>query len=208
MAGRKTSKEKELAEMKKGSKDLFNTMAAQVNKGGKADTQQASDMIDEAKRQARILSQMRDNKTVMHTSIKALDSEMLAGSMYGDFARASKRRSSLGINSKSQENAARRMREFQQNASNSQSNDLHARLCAENILRESELDPEVDISDKPNISVRQLLTIDDRCAGMHVRDSRFEGKQPGEGDNDQSMEFTSGLKKRNILSWRSLGRQQ
>ena len=66
---------------------------------------------------------------------------------------------------------------------------------------------EVDISDKPNISVRQLLTIDDRCAGVHVRDSQFEGrveKKDGDGDG---MEFTSGLKKRNILSWRSLGRQ-
>merc|ERR1719261_1204310 len=104
--------------------------------------------------------------------------------MFGDFSRGSKRRSSLGINSKSQEAAANRMREFQQNASNSQSNDLHARLCAENILRESELDPEVDISDKPNIFVRQLLTIDDRCAGVHVRDAQFEGrveKKDGDG---------------------------
>jgi hypothetical protein len=192
-------KEKDLKELKKTSKDVLNNMSA----GGP----QASDMIDEGKRQARILNQMRDNKNVMTTSMKSLDAEMLAGSMYGDFAKASKRRSSLGINSQSQENAARRMREFQQNASNSQSNDLHARLCAENILRESELDPEVDISDKPNISVRQLLTIDDRCAGMHVRDARFEGKPAGEQGDEQTMEFTSGLKKRNILSWRSLGRQ-
>merc|ERR1719487_1997518 len=49
----------------------------------------------------------------MSQSVVALDSEMLAGSMYGDFARvSSKRRSSLGINSESQENTARRMREF------------------------------------------------------------------------------------------------
>ena len=38
---------------------------------------------------------------------------------------------------------ARRMREFQQNASASQSNDLHARLCAENIIKANEMDPEV-----------------------------------------------------------------
>jgi hypothetical protein len=202
-------KGKELDNLKKGSKDLLNNMSGHTSgKGDAPGGNTASDLIDEGKRQARILSQMRDNKGVMQTSIKQLDNEMLAGSMYGEFARASKRRSSLGINSKSQENAARRMREFQQNASNSQSNDLHARLCAENILRESELDPEVDISDKPNISVRQLLTIDDRCAGMHVRDARFEGRAEGQGgEGDGTMEFTSGLKKRNILSWRSLGRQ-
>ena len=134
--------------------------------------QNAADALDEGKRQARILHQMREHKKGMSQSVVALDSEMLAGSMgsmYGDFARvSSKRRSSIGINSESQEKTANRMRDFQQNASNSQSNDLHARLCAENILRSNEMDPEVDISDKPNISVRQLLTIDDRCAGVHV----------------------------------------
>lgn len=197
------NKAKELADLKKGSKDIFNNVAAKA--GGNATA--AADMIDEGKRQARILNQMRDNKQNMQVSITQLDSEMLQGSAYGDFARASKRRSSMGINSASQESAARRMREFQQNATNSQSNDLHARLCAENILRESELDPEVDISDKPNISVRQLLTIDDRCAGMNVRDARFEGRGEGKEGDESTMELTAGLKKRNILSWRSLGRQ-
>ena len=66
---------------------------------------------------------------------------------------------------------------------------------------------EVDISDKPNISVRQLLTIDDRCAGVRVRDAQFEGKVDKHGGDGDNLEFNSGLKKRNILSWRSLGRQ-
>jgi hypothetical protein len=186
------------------------TLAELANGGAKqSGGHQAADAIDEGKRQARILNQMRENKNTMSQSVVALDSEMLAGSMYSDFARvSSKRRSSFGINSESQENTARRMREFQQNASASQSNDLHARLCAENIIKANEMDPEVDISDKPNISVRQLLTIDDRCAGIHVRDARFEGKEERKGGDDGGgMEFTSGLKKRNILSWRSLGRQ-
>ena len=65
---------------------------------------------------------------------------------------------------------------------------------------------EVDISDKPNISVRQLLTIDDRCAGVRVRDEGKVDKDKHGGDGD-NLEFNSGLKKRNILSWRSLGRQ-
>jgi hypothetical protein len=185
--------------------ELANSQLAKQSGG-----QQAADALDEGKRQARILHQMRENKNTMSQSVVALDGEMRSGSMsmYGDFARvSSKRRSSIGINSESQEKTANRMRDFQQNASASQSNDLHARLCAENILRSNEMDPEVDISDKPNISVRQLLTIDDRCAGVHVRDAQFGGrveKKDGDGDG---MEFTSGLKKRNILSWRSLGRQ-
>ena len=55
--------------------------------------------------------------------------------------------------------------------------------------------------------MRQLLTIDDRCAGVRVRDAQFEGKVDKHGGDGDNLEFNSGLKKRNILSWRSLGRQ-
>jgi len=93
------------------------------------------------------------------------------------------------------------MREFQQSAQSSASNDLHARLCANTMLREQEMDAEVDVSNKNSLSVRQLLTIDQRCMGAVVREKREDNnEEEGKG----SKNFTGAMKRRNITSWRKL----
>lgn len=202
-ARRKNSKER-AAEIQKSSKELADKMAADLEKGI-GGGQSAGEMIDESKRMERVINNMRSGKKDMSKSMTKLDTIMSQGMPARNIAR----RSSAGGGGLSLETAraqagARRIREFQQLGTNNQANDLHARLCANNIARESEMEREVDMDNKHNISIRQLLTVDDRTAGLLVNEERFESKKNKLTEEDHP-EFTSGLKKRDIVSWRALG---
>lgn len=203
--GRKSSKER-MADVQKSSKELADKMAADLEKGI-GGGQSAGEMIDESKRMERVINNMRSGKKDMAKSMTKLDTIMSSGNVQRNIAR----RSSTGTGGLSLESAraqagARRIREFQQLGTNSQANDLHARLAANNIAREAEMEPEVDMNDKHNISIRQLLTVDDRTAGLLVNEERYEAKKNKVSEEDHP-EFTSGLKKRDIVSWRQMGQE-
>lgn len=158
----------------------------------------AGEMLDSSIRDERVIRNMRDGKQDFTKSLGQLENIMRQPLSGRSISPPVRRRTSNFMVSDSARAGARRLSEFQQNVGCSQSDDLHARLCAENILRDTETAPEVN---PETVSVRQLLTVDDRFAGMNLNAKRFEKKE--KPVLDKKVEFTVGMKKRNITSWRS-----
>jgi len=99
-------------------------------------------------------------------------------------------------------------REYSQTAGGGQATDLHARFFAENALQYSQYDVEVDVENRNAVSIRQLLSVDPRMDAVRMRDARFEAQnKEANSDAVNAVEFTAGLKKRDIVSYREMANE-
>jgi len=59
------------------------------------------------------------------------------------------------------------------------------------------------------LSIRQLLSVDPRMDAVKMRDARFEAqKQEANPDDVNAVEFTAGLRKRDIVSYREMANEK
>merc|ERR1712023_439241 len=85
----------------------------------------------------------------------------------------------------------KRMSKMAQSESKSAGNDIHARLCAESIQHQNEGGTEIDTADKSSISVRQLLTIDNRYNKEDIDPLRMRSKGDEEDEDPLPVEPVS-----------------
>jgi hypothetical protein len=202
-----TSKRSSKDSKKASHKALVENMASLLDEGGEGVGHSISDMVDDSKRQERIVNAMLHNKKDMSGSLSKLDRAMLGSFGMQPLGRKSGRGSVL--DSTEGIAAANKMREYTQSANGSQAADIHARFYAENALQSSQYDAEVNMENRNGLSIRQLLSVDPRMDAVKMRDARFEAqKQDANPDDVNAVEFTAGLRKRDIVSYREMANEK
>jgi len=184
---------------RKGSKEMMGGLKRSESKnlqqavsGGIAMT---GDIFDQEKKEMRVVKQLLQSKQRMNDSVERLNMLMGPRGHFGLMAgggrvasRSPVRKSSKGQygveDGSMSSKMVKRMSKMAQSESKSAGNDIHARLCAESIQHQNEGGTEIDTADKSSISVRQLLTIDNRMSREDIDPLRMRSK---EDPDDESL---------------------